>query len=341
MRKTLIFQEIFMVSARIDCLQYANWSTKVFKQMRQAKLDAVHVTVAYHEGFRETILNLEAWNQLFYDNQDLIFQGFSSEDVQLAQNTQRTAIFFGFQNPSPIEDDIRLLEIWHRLGIRFMQLTYNNQSLLASGCYENDDTGLTRMGREVIEEMDRLGMVIDMSHSGERSTLEAIEASAGGIAITHANPYSWHPALRNKSDTVIKLLADRGGMIGFSLYPHHLKNGSACSLEDFCSMICSTVDLIGIESVGIGSDLCQDQPNSVVEWMRAGRWTKKVDFGEGSASNPGFPEMPEFYKNNLDFPNLASGLVSLGMREDEVEKILGGNWLKFFDKNFSKKDPSH
>ena len=330
-----------MVSARIDCLQYANWSTRVFKQMRQAKLDAVHVTVAYHEGFRETILNLEAWNQLFYDNQDLIFQGFSSEDVQLAQNTQRTAIFFGFQNPSPIEDDIRLLEIWHRLGIRFMQLTYNNQSLLASGCYENDDTGLTRMGREVIEEMDRLGMVIDMSHSGERSTLEAIEASAGGIAITHANPYSWHPALRNKSDTVIKSLAERGGMIGFSLYPHHLKNGSACSLEDFCSMICSTVDLIGIESVGIGSDLCQDQPNSVVEWMRAGRWTKKVDFGEGSASNPGFPEMPEFYKNNLDFPNLASGLVSLGMREDEVEKILGGNWLKFFDKNFSKKDPSY
>jgi microsomal dipeptidase-like Zn-dependent dipeptidase len=340
-RKTLIFQEIFMVSARIDCLQYANWSTKVFKQMRQAKLDAVHVTVAYHEGFRETILNLEAWNQLFYDNQDLIFQGFSSEDVQLAQNTQRTAIFFGFQNPSPIEDDIRLLEIWHRLGIRFMQLTYNNQSLLASGCYENDDTGLTRMGREVIEEMDRLGMVIDMSHSGERSTLEAIEASAGGIAITHANPYSWHPALRNKSDTVIKLLADRGGMIGFSLYPHHLKNGSGCSLEDFCSMICSTVDLIGIESVGIGSDLCQDQSNSVVEWMRAGRWTKKVDFGEGSASNPGFPEMPEFYKNNLDFPNLASGLASLGMREDEVEKILGGNWLKFFDKKFSKKDPSY
>ena len=330
-----------MVSARIDCLQYANWSTRVFKQMRKAKLDAVHVTVAYHEGFRETILNLEAWNQLFYDNQDLIFQGFSSEDVQLAQNTQRTAIFFGFQNPSPIEDDIRLLEIWHRLGIRFMQLTYNNQSLLASGCYENDDTGLTRMGREVIEEMDRLGMVIDMSHSGERSTLEAIEASAGGIAITHANPYSWHPALRNKSDTVIKLLADRGGMIGFSLYPHHLKNGSACSLEDFCSMICSTVDLIGIESVGIGSDLCQDQPNSVVEWMRAGRWTKKVDFGEGSASNPGFPEMPEFYKNNLDFPNLASGLASLGMREDEVEKILGGNWLKFFNKNFSKKDPSY
>ena len=326
-----------MVSARIDCLQYANWSTKVFKQMRKAKLDAVHVTVAYHEGFRETVLNLEAWNQLFYDNQELIFQGFSSEDVRIAQNTQRTAIFLGFQNPSPIEDDIRLLEIWHRLGIRFMQLSYNNQSLLASGCYENEDTGLTRMGREVIEEMDRLGIVIDMSHSSERSTLEAIEASAGSIAITHANPYSWHPALRNKSDTVLKSLANRGGMIGFSLYPHHLKNGSRCSLEDFCKMICITVDLIGIESVGIGSDLCQDHPDSVVEWMRAGRWTKKVDFGEGSASNPGFPGMPKFYKNNLDFPNLGSGLRSLGMYDNEIDRVLGGNWLKFFDKNFSNK----
>ena len=326
-----------MVSARIDCLQYANWSTKVFKQMREAKLDAIHVTVAYHEGFRETILNLEAWNQLFYDNQELIFQGFSSEDVRIAQNTQRTAIFFGFQNPSPIEDDIRLLEIWHRLGIRFMQLTYNNQSLLASGCYENEDTGLTRMGREVIEEMNRLGIVIDMSHSSERSTLEAIEASEGSIAITHANPYSWHPALRNKSDTVLKSLANRGGMIGLSLYPHHLKNGSGCSLEEFCGMVCSAVDLIGIESVGIGSDLCQDHPDSVVEWMRAGRWTKKVDFGEGSASNPGFPEMPKFYKNNSDFPNLTSGLTSLGMYDEEIDKVLGGNWLKFFDKSFSKK----
>ena len=121
-----------------------------------------------------------------------------------------------------------------------MQLTYNNQSLLATGCYEDDDTGLTRMGREVVAEMNRVGMVVDMSHSAERSTLEAIELSERPIAITHANPAWWHPALRNKSDEVLKALTGRGGMLGFSLYPHHLKDGTNCTLESFCQMIMET-----------------------------------------------------------------------------------------------------
>ena len=325
-----------MDNPRIDCLQYANWSPKIFEQMREAKIDAVHVTIAYHEGFRETVLNLENWNKYFQDYSNLIFQGYSGEDIRVARDTNKTAIFFGFQNPSPIEDDIRLLEVWYRLGIRFMQLSYNNQSLLASGCYEKQDTGLTRMGLEVVKEMNSLGMVIDMSHSGEVSTLQAIEASDRPISITHANPYFWHPALRNKSNAVLKALSQTGGMLGLSLYPHHLRNGSDCSLEDFCNMICQTVDIMGVDNIGIGSDLCQDQPNKVVEWMRSGRWTKNIDFGEGSAMNPGFPEMPQFYKGNLDFPNLALGMKAKGMKNDDIDKVMGGNWLKFFDANFTK-----
>ncbi len=92
--------------------------------MRQAKLDAVHVTIAYHEGFRETIQNLEKWNKMFEDYSDLIFQGFFADDVCLARKTNRTAVFFGFQNPSPIEGDIRLIEIWYRLGVRY-QISIN------------------------------------------------------------------------------------------------------------------------------------------------------------------------------------------------------------------------
>jgi membrane dipeptidase len=124
------------------------------------------------------------------------------------------------------------VEILHTLGLRFMQLSYNNQSLLATGCYEAEDPGLTRMGREVIAEMNRVGLVVDMSHSAERSTLEAMEVSQRPIAITHANPAFWHPARRNKSDTVLRALAETGGMLGFSLYPHHLKGGSDCTLQD-------------------------------------------------------------------------------------------------------------
>ena len=318
----------------IDGLQYANWSEKVFRQMREGGVDAVHVTITYHENFRETVLNIERWNRWFERVPDLIFQGRTAADVQRARDTGRTAIFFGSQNPSCIEDDIGLVEVLHTLGLRFMQLTYNNQSLLASGCYEGDDTGLTRMGREVVTEMNRVGLVVDMSHSGEKSTLEAIEHSSRPIAITHANPASWHPALRNKSDTVLRALGETGGMLGFSTYPHHLKGGGECTLQDYADMIARTADLIGIDHVGIGTDLCQDQPDSVVEWMRVGRWTKSIDYGEGCADAAGFPPMPEWFADNRDFGNIAAGLRAVGMTEAEVAAVMGGNWLRFFAQGF-------
>ena len=318
----------------IDNLQYVNWSENIFRQMRKGCVDAVHVTIAYHESFREMVLNLEAWNRWFERFPDLIFKGTTGADVRLAQETGRTAIFFGFQNPSPIEDDIGLIEICHQLGIRFMQLTYNNQSLLATGCYEAEDSGLTRFGKQAVAEMNRVGLVVDMSHSAERSTLEAIDASARPIAITHANPAWWHPALRNKSDTVLRALTERGGMLGFSVYPHHLKGGSACTLESFCAMVAEAADRYGAENLGIGTDLCQDQPDSVVEWMRVGRWSKAMDYGEGSADNPGFPPMPDWFADNRDFGNIWAGLIANGFSEAEADGIMGGNWLRFYDDNF-------
>lgn len=318
----------------IDGLQYARWSERIFRQMRTGCVDAVHVTITYHETFRETVLNIERWNRWFERFPDLIFQGRTAEDVTRARETGRTAIFFGSQNPSCIEDDIGLVSVLHTLGLRFMQLTYNNQSLLATGCYEVEDAGLTRMGREVVAEMNRVGLVIDMSHSGERSTLEAIEASTRPIAITHANPAAWHPARRNKSDGVLRALAGSGGMLGFSAYPHHLRGGSACTALEFAEMVARTADLMGTEHLGIGTDLCQDQSDSVVEWMRSGRWTKGVDYGEGSADKPGFPAMPDWFADNRDFGAIAAALGDLGMTADEVAGIMGGNWRRFFAQSF-------
>jgi membrane dipeptidase len=323
-----------MKTPLIDNLQYANWSEAIFQQMRAGGVDAVHVTIAYHESFREMVLNLERFNRWFEQFPDLIFKGTCAADVRLAQETERTAIFFGFQNPSPIEDDIGLVEICHQLGIRFMQLTYNNQSLLATGCYEAEDMGLTRMGKQVVAEMNRVGMVVDMSHSADRSTLEAIDHSARPIAITHANPHWWHPALRNKSDAVLRALTGRGGMLGFSVYPHHLQGGSACTLESFCQMVAEAAERYGAAHLGIGTDLCQDQPDSVVEWMRVGRWSKQMDYGEGSADNAGFPPMPPWFNDNRDFDNISSGLRDVGFAQGEVDGIMGGNWLRFYDASF-------
>ena len=209
-----------IMNFKIDNLQYCNWSREIFEFNRAAGLDAVHVTIVYHEDYDELLVEIKKWEKLFSDNSDLIFQGKDYNDIEKANLEKKTAIFFGFQNCSPIEDDINLVEKVHNLGCRFMQLTYNNQSLLATGCYEKIDSGVTNFGREVIREMNRVGVVIDMSHSAEKSTYDAIELSEKPIAITHANPSFWHPAKRNKSNDLLKTLSESGGMLGLSLYPH-------------------------------------------------------------------------------------------------------------------------
>ena len=315
---------------KIDNLQYCNWSREIFEINREAELDAVHVTIVYHEDYDELLKRIDEWNIHFKKNSDLIFHGKNYKDIEKAKEEKKTAIFFGFQNCSPIEDDINLIEKVHQLGCKFMQLTYNNQSLLATGCYEKIDSGVTNFGKEVIKEMNRVGLVIDMSHSAEKSTFDAIEISKKPIAITHANPLFWHKAIRNKSDDLLKALAQSDGMIGLSLYPHHLKGGTNCNLENFCEMAAKTADMIGVKNIGIGSDLCLKQPDTVVEWMRNGTWTKIKNYGEGSQKKPGFPKQPDWFKDARGFKNLESGLKKIGFSQIEVEGILGNNWYNFY-----------
>jgi len=318
----------------IDCLQYNNWDRELFQKTRDGGVDVVHVTVSYWEDLRETLLNISRWHRHFIQNADLIVPIKSAADVAEAKRSARLGIVFGFQNCSPINDDLGLVQILHELGARFMQLSYNNQSLLATGCYEDDDPGITRFGRQVIQEMNRVGMVIDMSHSAERSTLHAMELSTRPIAITHANPEFFHPALRNKSTTVLKALGETGGMLGLSLYPFHLKNGSACTLESFCQMIEETVEIIGIDQLGIGSDLCQNWGYDTLEWMRSGRWTFVADHGEGSAEDQRWPDQPSWFRSSDDMPNIKLGLEQRGFTAQDIGKVMGNNWLRFFHESF-------
>ena len=315
---------------KIDNLQYCNWNREIFKFNHEAGLNAVHVTIVYHEDYEELLLEIEKWNKLFLENSDLIFPGKNFKDIEKAHLEKKTAIFFGFQNCSPIEDDISLVEKIHTLGCRFMQLTYNNQSLLATGCYEKIDSGVTNFGKEVIKEMNRVGIVIDMSHSAEKSTFDAIELSEKPIAITHANPSFWHSAKRNKSNELLKTLSQSGGILGLSLYPHHLKANSNCTLESFCEMVAKTAEIMEVDKIGIGSDLCLNQPDSVVEWMRNGTWSKRKNYGEGSKNKPGFPKQPNWFEDARGFSNLERGLKKIGFSENETNGILGNNWYNFY-----------
>jgi microsomal dipeptidase-like Zn-dependent dipeptidase len=186
----------------------------------------------------------------------------------------------------------------------------------------------------VIAGMNRLGMVVDMSHSAERSTLDAIEISTRPIAITHANSAVWEPVLRNKSDTVLAALAGSGGMLGFSLYPHHLEGKTDCRLEGFCAMVVRTAEIIGTERIGIGSDLVQGHPDSLAHWMRNGRWSRDTDYGEGDESRTSWPVQPVWFKSNCDFGNIVRGLAEVGFTSGEVDRIMGENWLDFLEASF-------
>ena len=305
---------------RIDGLQYCNWSRAIFEEMRAGGLTAVHATVSYHEGFRETVRHLVDWRARFRDHADLILLARGWADVEKARASGRTAIFLGLQTPMAIEDDLGLVEILYDLGVRFMQLTYNNQSLLGCGWMEREDSGVTRMGREVIREMNRLGMVIDLSHAGLRTALEAITLSRAPVVVSHANPRWLKDTARNVSKPLLRALAQSGGVLGLSLYPAHLPDEGATTLKRFGEMAAEAAAVVGAERLGIGSDLCRNQPDSVVRWMREGRWTRP------SADPIVFPEQPEWFRSSADFPRLAEGLTAAGFGKADAENVLGGAW---------------
>ena len=114
------------------------------------------------------------------------------------------------------------------------------------------------------------------------------------------------------------------------MYPHHLKDNTNCNLESFCEMTARTAEIMNVKNIGIGSDLCLDQPDSIVEWMRNGTWSKTKNYGEGSKVRPGFPKQPDWFKDARGFKNLENGLKKVGFSEDETNGILGNNWYNFY-----------
>ncbi|MEZ4511724.1 MAG: membrane dipeptidase [Chloroflexota bacterium] len=313
----------------IDALQTSNWDRELFLELRAGGVDCVHVTVAVWESARETLSQIHRWYGWFREHDDLIVQATSAREIVVAREGGKTAVILGFQNSSPFEDDLGLVEVFYRLGVRVVQLTYNNQSLLGAGCYEPHDGGLTRYGKEVVRELNRLGMVVDLSHVGEQTTLDAIEFSRQPVAVTHANPKFLHNIPRNKSDRVLRALAERGGMFGCSLYPH-LIGGRQVTLTQYTGMIARLADMIGVNHIGFGSDAVRKCTPDYLNWLRMGRWTQTADFGPGSAANPGWPEWQAWFQTPADYPELRQGLRDQGFSEGETAQIMGGNWLRFF-----------
>ena len=190
----------------VDGAQHHKWTRETFEDLREGDISAINITLAIWENATETLAEIGMWYRRFDQFSDLIMPVYTSEDIRAAYEAKKTGILFGFQNTSPIEDNIEFVAVFAKLGVRVMQLTYNTQNLIGCGCYEPNDSGLTYFGRDVIAEMNRHGVVIDLSHTGERTSMDAIEASTQPVAITHANPLWWKDVQRNKSEDMMRAL---------------------------------------------------------------------------------------------------------------------------------------
>ncbi|MBI3944044.1 MAG: membrane dipeptidase, partial [Chloroflexi bacterium] len=195
----------------IDGLEISRWHGETLLHLVRGGLTAINATVAVHENFRQTINNITTWHRLFEQYQDLIMPARSVADIKAAKQSGRTGIIFGFQNTAPVEDDLSLLAIFKELGVRIIQITYNEGNYAGAGCLESKDWGLSRFGVDLIEEMNRLGLLIDLSHVGYRTSMEAIEASQQPVAFTHANPRALCDNPRNKTDEQLLAVARKGG----------------------------------------------------------------------------------------------------------------------------------
>jgi membrane dipeptidase len=314
----------------VDGLQINNWDRSVLEELRAGGVSGVNATCAVWEGPEQTIRAIGDWYQLAAQNDDLLVLAETADDIRRAKREGRVGVLLGFQNSSPFGDDYRLVEVFARLGVRVAQLTYNIQNLVGGSCYEPQDSGLTRFGRTIVAEMNRVGMLVDLSHVGNSTSRDAIEASSRSVAITHANPLWFHDNPRNKPDHVIHALVKRGGILGCCLYPNVL-GGAARPQRAFCDMVVRLVDQLGPEHVAIGSDCARNWDDHYVEYLRKGRWQPPHQQPRAT-----WPSWPSWFVGPADFPHLTEGLCAAGLDDTALAGVLGENWLRLLDQVTAK-----
>jgi membrane dipeptidase len=310
----------------IDGLEINNWSRDVIEEVRSGGVDIVHATVGVWEDTAATFSRIGAMRHLVRNNSDIVRIVTSVAEMDEAKNDGVLGLMFGFQNSSMVGDDPELVGMFSDVGVKCIQLTYNIANHLGSSCYEPNDAGLTLAGHRIVKACNDFGVLIDISHVGNKTGYDAVYASDKPIAITHGNPLWFHDAKRNKPDSVINAVGERGGMIGVTLYPLFI-GGAEITRASYCQMIGRLVEQIGIDHVGVGTDAVLGWDPQALGWMRSGRWNRPIDPDE----IPAFPPWPDWFGGPADFPSLAEGLAQAGFSTVDTAKILGGNWRRLYE----------
>lgn len=306
----------------VDGLVVANFGRAIFEDMRRGGLSAANCTCSIWEGFRATMDNVARWKGWFREHSDLITQVTTSADIARAKREGKTGIILGWQNLTGIEDQIGYLQLFKELGVGIMQIAYNTQNLVGTGCYESRDGGLSDFGHEVIAEMNRLGILCDLSHVGAKTSEDVIKASKKPVAYTHCLPGALKAHPRNKSDEQLRFIVERGGFVGVTMFPPFLRRGTESTVDDYVEAIEYVIQLCGEDQVGFGTDFTQGYDRKFFEWIThdKGYARKLTEFGE--IVNPaGIREIK-------DYPNLTAAMQKRGWKESRIRKVMGENWVR-------------
>jgi membrane dipeptidase len=278
------------------------------------------------ENLPEAVKTLGEFHRWVNQNSDEIQVIREAGDIRRAKEEGLAGVILGPQNTTFMEEDLGLVHAFHEMGVRICQLTYQYLNYVGAGCGERKDVGLSKFGLELLDEMNRVGILIDLSHCGPATTDEAIEKSRAPIIFSHSHPRGLVDHVRNKTDEQIHAMAEKGGVIGITEYSPiaNLEPGVRPDVDDFMKHVDYVVDLVGVDHVGIGSDI--DETSNPERWNQF-------------ASR--YPELSGGYdfegKRMKDFnwitktPNITRGLVGRGYSDQEIKKILGLNFLRVFE----------
>jgi len=299
-----------------------------FKTLIDAGVTAIQATITHFaDDLPVAITKIAQFYKLIEGTENKI--ALTIADIENAKKEGGVAIIAGMQDSIPYERNLDLIRVFHKLGIKVMQIAYYKQNYLGAGCVEQKDRGLTDRGREAIEELNRLGILIDVSHCGDKTAMDAAETSKAPISITHTTPATLVDIPRARADETIKAVAERGGVIGQVIWTPFCerkdKMGVRPSLSDFVDIIDHLVDLVGIDHVGLGLDLIPFfEQRDYDEFMR--------NFGVSLIYPHKAPSFERKYVEGFhdisDMIKITEELLRHGYSDDEVKKILGGNWLR-------------
>jgi membrane dipeptidase len=289
-------------------------------------ITAINVTVSA-DTFEASTRNIALWTGEVDRYPTLLSIVRRHSDIARAKKENTLGLILGFQNTEMLERDLSRLEVFHRLGIRIIQLTYNDRNIIGDGCLEPGDAGLSAFGRQVVERMNALGLAIDLSHCGTQTTADGIAMSSRPPLITHSGCREVYRHPRSKEDRELKAMADRGGVIGIYFMPFIGQSTGAPTIDMLMRQINHAIKVCGVDHVGIGSDLSitpiEETPDYVREHQafvanRAARGISAPD-----ESRPLF--IPELnHPRRLE--GVVRGLVKHGYSFSVIEKVIGGNF---------------